>query len=223
MKDRIVALIPAFNEEMRINSTVTSLSRIGSISRIIVVDDGSTDSTETEAVRAGAEVIRLSRNMGKGKAINMALPYLNDYEVLLLLDADLTDSASEVTKLLEPVVNGSADMAIADFPKPNLKGGFGLVKGLAAWGIKKHSGLSVKEPLSGQRAISHSVIDAIKKFDSGFSVEVGLTIDAARNGFTIIEVPTKMSHAATGRNLSGFVHRGRQFYYVLRAIIQRVR
>jgi len=220
---KIVALIPAFNEEQRIGSTLNSLAAIESISRVIVVDDGSTDLTAARAEEAGAEVIKLEKNSGKGGAINKALALLNNFEVLTVLDADLGDSAVEAAKLLEPVLAGKADMTIADFPTPDTKGGFGLVKKLARWGIKKCSGLSVQEPLSGQRAIAYPVIEAVKKLDEGFGVEVGLTIDAARKGFRIMEIPTTMSHATTGRNLAGFVHRGRQFYYVLKSILRRLR
>jgi glycosyltransferase involved in cell wall biosynthesis len=223
LSNRVVALIPAFNEEERIKSTINSLSSIELINRIVVIDDGSTDTTEERAKEAGAEVIKLAKNMGKGDAINKALTLINNYEILLLLDADLGDSAKEAKKLLAPVLRGEADMAIADFPEPNVKGGFGLVKELAAWGIKKCSGLSVREPLSGQRAISYPVINTVKKFDGGFGAEVGLTIDVARSGFKVLEVPTTMSHAATGRNLSGFIHRGKQFYNVLKAILRRLR
>lgn len=223
MGDRVVALIPALNEEQHIKSTVNSLSSMESINRIVIIDDGSTDLTEERAKEAGAEVIKLAKNVGKGDAINKALSLINNYEILLFLDADLGDSAKEAAKLLEPVLRGEADMTIADFPKSNVKGGFGLVKGLAAWGIKKCSGLSVREPLSGQRAISYSVINTVKKLDGGFGAEVGLTIDVARSGFKILEVPTTMSHDATGRDWSGFVHRGKQLYYVLKAILRRLR
>lgn len=223
MSDKVLALIPAFNEELRIKTTINSLSAIKEISRIVVVDDGSSDSTSIKAREAGAEVIELTQNMGKGDAVNKALTLLRDYETLLLLDADLGESGREAVKLIEPVNSGAADMAIADFPKPEIKGGFGLVKGLAAWGIKRCCGLSVQEPLSGQRAMRKSVIEAIGQLDSGFGVDVGLTIDARRLGFKIIEVPTTMSHAATGRNMVGFMHRGKQFYYVFKALIRRLR
>lgn len=222
MKTKVIALVPAYNEEMRIKDTLNSLFEIDTIDRIYVVDDASSDTTADNAESSGAEVIRLRKNLGKGKALNSALSSINDYEVLLLIDCDLGKSAKEAYKLINPVVNKEADMAIADFPKPQVKGGFGLVKGLATWGIKKYGGISVKEPLSGQRAISKEVIQAIGKLDSGFGVEVGLTIDAARKGFRIIEVDTTMSHAETERNLAGFVHRGKQFYHVLKAIIRRL-
>ncbi len=220
---KVVALIPAFNEERRIGSTLSSLAAIKSITRVVVVDDGSTDLTAARAEEAGAEVMKLKKNFGKGGAINEALASLDDFEVLAILDADLGDSAAEAEKLLEPVLAGKADMTIADFPRPDRKGGFGFVKRLATWGIMKCSGLSVQEPLSGQRAITYAVMQAVKKLDAGFGVEVGLTIDAARKGFRIMEIPTTMSHAATGRNLAGFIHRGRQFYYVLKSILRRLR
>jgi len=222
MKKKVIALVPAYNEENRIKDTLISLSQIDTIERIYVVDDASSDSTADNAEASGAEVIRLRRNLGKGKALNTALSSIENYDVLLLIDCDLGESAKEAYKLIDPVVNEKADMAIADFPKPQVKGGFGLVKGLASWGIKKYGGLSVKEPLSGQRAISKEVMQAVGKFDGDFGVEVGLTIDAARKGFKVIEVDTKMSHAETGRNLAGFVHRGKQFYHVLKAIIRRL-
>lgn len=223
MKDQVIALIPAFNEEDHIGVTVQSLSTIEEIDHLFVVDDGSTDSTSRQAKKAGAEVIRFEDNCGKGEALNKALASIKDYQVLLLVDADLGTSANEAQKLLIPVMQGEYDMVIADFPSANTKGGFGMVKSLAAWGIKKCSGLSVIEPLSGQRAIASPVMQAIKKLDSGFGVEVGLTIDAARAGFKIIEVSTTMSHAETGRDLAGFLHRGKQFYYVLKAILRRLR
>jgi len=160
MKTKVIALVPAYNEETRIKDTLSSLFGIGTIDRIYVVDDASSDSTADNAEAAGAMVIRLRRNLGKGRALNNALASIDDYDVLLLIDCDLGESAKEAYKLINPVVNKEADMAIADFPKPQLKGGFGLVKGLAAWGIKKYGGLLVKEPLSGQRAISREIMEA---------------------------------------------------------------
>ena len=219
---KIVTLIPAYNEEKRIAKTVRALKKISSIMRIVVVDDGSSDATAKKADEAGAEVIRLEKNLGKGGALNEALKGL-DYDVLLLIDGDLGESAIEAGKLLGPVLEGRADMTIADFPKPSTKGGFGLVKGTARWGIKRLTKVQMDEPLSGQRAIRRDVIENISKFGDGFGVEVGITIDTLRKGFKVKEVPTSMSHAETGRNARGFIHRGRQFCDVLRIILNRLR
>ncbi len=223
MEDEIIALIPAFNEENHIRDTVETVAAIAQIDRIIVVDDGSTDSTSQQAKRAGAQVVRFVENRGKGNALNEALHTIPDYKVLLLLDADLGKSAKEAEKLISAVTRGECDLAIAAFPPSGVKGGFGIVKSFAAWGIKKCSGLSVSAPLSGQRAISKSAMQCVERLEDGFGVEVGLTIDVERAGFQICEVPTKMSHAETGRNMAGFLHRGRQFWYVLIALKRRMR
>ena len=218
---RILALVSAFNEEGQIGPTIKALKKINLVDEIIVVDDGSTDATKEMAERAGAKVISLPRNVGKGKSLNLALKMV-DYDTLLLVDGDLGQPAAEARKLLQPVLRNEVDMAIADFPEPFVKGGLGLVKNLAHWGIRHCTGLTVNEPLSGQRAIKKSVMNAIGKLENGFGVEVGLTIDTARAGYKIAEVSTNMSHSETGRNLRGFVHRGRQFWDVLRVIVKRV-
>ncbi len=224
MKSKVIALVPAYNEAESIESTVDSLKSLGLIDEIVVVDDGSTDDTGTRASVAGAKVIALGRNLGKGEAMNVALENIDeDYDFLLFIDGDLGKSASEAEKLLKPVVHGEVDMTIADFPRPRVKGGIGLVKKLARWGIKRCAGLEVSEPLSGQRAMTREVIRGVKKLDGGFGVEVALTIDAAQLGYRIAEIPTTMFHRETGRNIAGFLHRGRQFYAVLKTILHRLR
>jgi len=104
---------------------------------------------------------------------------------------------------------------VAHFPSPKKKGGFGLVRGLARLGIRYFTGLKVKAPLSGQRALAREVLPAVLPFAGGYGVEVALTIRAARRGYRVREIPLPMHHRETGRSLSGFLHRGRQFRDVL--------
>jgi len=108
--------------------------------------------------------------------------------------------------------------AIAILPSPPGTGGFGLVKALARWGIDRLCGLRVQAPLSGQRAIARHALGAVLPFASGFGVEVAMTVRAAWAGLAIREVPAPMSHAATCRDVAGFLHRGRQFADVARAL-----
>ncbi|NLB18101.1 MAG: hypothetical protein GX825_05070 [Syntrophomonadaceae bacterium] len=93
-----------------------------------------------------------------------------------------------------------------------------MVKRLASWGIARE-GLLVREPLSGQRAMTIEVLEAILPFHSGYGIEIGMTIRAVRNGYRVMEVPVNMSHAETGRDLKGFIHRGRQFLDVGKVLI----
>ena len=217
----VVALVPAYNEEERIVATVTAILSIPEVKRVVVIDDGSKDNTAQLAVGAGARVIRAYRNVGKGPALEHAAKQSEDAEIILLLDADLAGSARQATLLLEPVMKGEVDMTIARFPKPTGKAGFGLVKKLARFEIRRAGGndKDFEAPLSGQRAVTHECLANIRPFVRGYGVEVALTARALRAGYRVKEVETTMSHKATGRNLRGFVHRGKQFRDVLGALV----
>lgn len=217
----VVALIPAYNEAARISATVRAVRAMPEITRVLVIDDGSVDSTAKLATEAGAEVVRLSHNAGKGAALDAGLQAAGGFEVLLLLDADLGETADQARLLLSPVLAGEADMTIARFPRPTGKAGFGLVKNLARWGIRRMGrGFDAQAPLSGQRALTARACEVVAPFAFGYGVEVALTIRALRAGLKVIEVNTTMTHAATGRDIGGFVHRGKQFAHVLRALLR---
>jgi glycosyltransferase involved in cell wall biosynthesis len=217
----IAVLIPAHNEAERIVDTVTSALAIPGVTRAVVVDDASDDDTADLAAAAGAKVVRLWSNVGKGAALESGAMRVENADVVLLLDGDLGATASQAVLLLDPVVDGNADMVIATFPLPEGKAGFGLVKGMARWGIRTMgAGLETGAPLSGQRALTRECLEAVRPFATGYGVEVALTVRARRSGLRVMEVPTTMTHAATGRDLRGFVHRGRQFVHVSLALVK---
>jgi len=217
---RSLALVPAFNEGPRIASTVQAILQSSVVDEVLVIDDGSADDTAMQAKAAGARVLTLPSNAGKGGALQAGIDSLVELpEIIALLDADLEDSASQVAFLMKPVADGTADMSIASFPRPEGKAGFGLVMGLARFGIRTLGGLlDAKAPLSGQRVLNRRALEVVGPFASGYGVEVALTIRALRNGLVVVEVPTTMHHAATGRDLAGFLHRGRQFFHVSAAL-----
>lgn len=223
---RIVALIPAHDEAARIAATVRAARDIPGVQRVLVVDDASTDATAAIAESAGAEVERLPVNVGKGAALDHGLAAVrDDADILLLLDGDLGESASQGALLLSPVLEGRADMAVAAFPRPAHKAGFGLVKGLARSGIRALGGpggraFPATAPLSGQRAMTRSCWEKVTPFAFGYGVEVALTVRALRSGMRVTEVETTMTHDATGRDVGGFAHRGRQFLHVARALVR---
>ncbi|HEY3415855.1 MAG TPA: glycosyltransferase [Armatimonadota bacterium] len=216
----VYVLIPAFAEGERIAGTVTAARSLPGVAQVLVIDDGSTDETAARAELAGATVLRLPVNAGKGAALQAGLHACPaaDEAILLLLDADLGDSAAEAHRLLHPVRAGEADLAIATFPRLTVKTGFGLVKGLARIGTWLLTGRWLAAPLSGQRACRRWVL-AAAPFAERYGVEVAMNIAAADAGARMLEVPVAMTHAVTGRTLAGFAHRGRQGGDILRALL----
>lgn len=214
----ISALIPAYNESDRIPATILAVRGLSVVDEIIVVDDGSQDDTAQQAEAAGADVVFRQKNQGKGGALNTAFQ-LSRGDIVLLLDADLGDSAGEADKLLAPLLNGEADMTIAKFPViPGKGGGKGLVVKLARWGIHTLGGQQMTTPLSGQRAVRRNVIETCGGFESGWGAEVALTVEALRHGFRVQEVETNMTHRVTGRDAASIRHRASQFVGAARTL-----
>lgn len=216
----VSVVIPAFNEGRAIARTVAAVRNLPGVSEVIVVDDCSTDDTAARARDSGARVVSLPVNRGKGAALNAGIAAAGG-EVIVLLDADLGDSAAEAHKLILPILEGRADLTIARFPAARRRGGFGLVKGLARRGIRHFTGLEMESPISGQRAVRRELLSQLLPLAGGYGVEVGMTIDAAVRGYRLLEVPVQMRHRETGRDWRGFVHRGRQFRDIMLTLIRR--
>jgi glycosyltransferase involved in cell wall biosynthesis len=224
---KISIIVPAWNEERTIAETLKAL-RMAFMKEeqvqleIIVVDDGSNDGTRQAAELYADLIISHSRNMGKGAALHNGWKMANG-QVIIFVDADLGKSAVNVRLLLEPLLENRYDMTIAELPSAQIQGGFGLVKGLAVAGIYRLCGYHTRAPLSGQRAMRREVLERIGGLSRGFGIEVGLTIDAARAGFRIGEVPVPFRHRESGRDWQGFYHRGKQFVSVGRTLIHKWR
>ena len=219
---RVAVLIPAYNEADLVADTVTAALAMPDIGEVVVIDDGSDDETASVAAQAGARVIVLAANSGKGAALNAGIAEI-EADIYLMIDADLGSTASETYRLLEPILAGHADLAIAAMSAPKgHKGGFGFVMKFSRWAIRRLGGMVVTAPLSGQRAFRRELIESIGGFERGFGVETAMTIDALRKGCKILEVPLPLAHRASGRNWAGFAHRGRQFVHIARAVWKRL-
>ncbi len=140
--------------------------------------------------------------------------------VLVLCDGDLGESARELGPLVDAVRKGEADLAIAAFSTRE-GGGFGLALAFARWAVRRRCGLSLRAPLSGQRALRMGVLEGLVPFASGYGMEIGMTIDAVRAGHEVIEIELPLSHRPTGRQLAGFLHRARQFASFVRVYVVR--
>ena len=199
-REPLTVVVGARDEEQRIGATVTALKRRFPDAAVLVADDGSTDGTAHAAEAAGAQVLRLAR-LGKGQALSAAEAVAPPGR-LLLCDADLVGD-------LRPLLQCGSDVAVARFAARE-GGGFGIARRTARALIRLRCGFAAAEPLSGQRSLSRGARAACFPLAPGFGCETRMTIDAVRAGLSVSEVELPLRHRATGRDLPGFVHRGRQ-------------
>ncbi|HEY7148701.1 MAG TPA: glycosyltransferase [Gaiellaceae bacterium] len=208
MADLAAILIAARDEEGRIGQTVRALQGQFPGADVIVADDGSRDGTAREAQDAGAHVVRLPHR-GKGAALTLAELTAPEGR-LLLCDADLVGD-------LQPIVDADGDLVVAAFAERH-GGGFGIVKRTARALIRLASGYEATEPISGQRVLSEEGRRQVFPLAPGFAgCEARMTVDAVRAGLRVVEVEIALRHRETGRDLSGFLHRGKQFVHLLLA------
>ena len=228
----VAIVIPARNEADRIGATVAAAGQIPGADIVVVVDDGSTDSTASVARQAGASVVRHTRNRGKAAAMETgaeAVALLEQADPpaaprhLLFLDGDLGDTAAKAGPLADPVRSGSADMTIAVFTSLVRLGGHGLVVRLSGAGIERAIGWHPDQPLNGQRCLTRRAFEAACPLAYGWGVETGMTIDLARRGMRIVQVEVPLAHRASGTDFRSQLHRARQLAEVARALAVRQR
>jgi glycosyltransferase involved in cell wall biosynthesis len=218
----VVALVAAFERADSVADTVRALTGLADVDDVLVVDDGSHDETAARARAAGARVLRLPGNVGKGGAVRAGIDATPEADVYLLVDADVGATATGAADLLPPVLDGRADLTVALLPPAGGKAGFGLVRDVAAAAIARDTGWRPRAPLSGQRAARASLLRGLD-LAPRFGLETAMTLDAVRAGARVEEVPVRMDHRHTGRTVAGFVHRARQGVDIATALWPRLR
>lgn len=189
---RLIALIPAYNEERFIASVVLKTKRY--VDEVWVVDDGSQDATAELAREAGAFVICHERNQGKGAALNTGFRALRNLEdaLVVTLDADGQHDPAELQAVIAPIQAGEADLVVgsrylakdSDVPISRIWGHkfFNSITFLA-------SGVAVSDSQSGYRAFSRRAMEVITFNSRSFSVESEMQFLANQHGLRVVEVP----------------------------------
>lgn len=111
---KTLIILPALNEAGNISETVTRIQETVPYADILVVNDGSSDTTREEAEAAGAIVVSMPYNVGIGAAVQTGFKFAarHSYQLVARLDGDGQHSADNAAHLLEIVENGETDVAI---------------------------------------------------------------------------------------------------------------
>ncbi|PCJ56083.1 MAG: hypothetical protein COA79_19880 [Planctomycetota bacterium] len=167
---KIFIVIPAFNESLQISNTIESLFSKG-FHNIIVVDDGSTDSTFEDAKSHGVIVVQHPVNLGVGAATatGMEVAKRENADVVVTFDADGQHHPDDIENIIQPILDKEKDVVIGnrDFTNgmPSLRRIANFAGNFITWAI---SGLFVSDSQSGLKAFSKTAIDSINISASGY-------------------------------------------------------
>jgi glycosyltransferase involved in cell wall biosynthesis len=205
---KICAIIPAFNEEISIGSMILLTKQI--VDDVIVIDDGSTDRTSEIAEKAGARVIRIEPNQGKGSALKTGFSAVDNFDIIVTIDADGQHDPRDITKLFGPILTGEADIVNGS---RYLKGKGTNTPPLRRFGQKildAMTNINTQEKFtdsqSGFRAFNARSVKSFKFSENGFAIESEMLKDAVNSGLRIKEVDIDVRYDVDGSTLNPIRH-----------------
>jgi len=198
---RISAVLAAHNEQDTVATIIAGVQRhTQDLIEVIVVDDGSTDRTADEALAAGAHVVSLSPNQGKGSALLRGLLEVQG-DWVLFIDADGQDDPADIPTLVAAAqegadfVNGSRWLGTLEpgsISFPNRLGNR-FMTGL----LNVRHGARITDSQAGFRLIRRDLLDAEFRSQE-YEVETEMLLHALRRGARVVEVPVTRSARAGG-------------------------
>jgi len=204
---KVSFLIPAYNEAATIGEVLDRIAALDLETQTIVVDDGSVDDTAAIAEARGATVIR-QPNRGKGAALRAAIEHL-DGDIAVIQDADMEYDPAEVPKLIEPIVQGVADVVYGS----RLRGG-GAQRAYLFWHLVGNRFLSLltgvlfnttlSDMETGYKAFRSDVLRSLDLRENRFGIEPELTGKICRRKLRIYELPISYygRTVSEGKNIS---------------------
>ena len=219
---RRIAVIPAINEEDSIAGVIAEIRAADPGFEVIVVDDGSKDRTAHVAAAAGAHVVRHPYNLGIGGAVQTGLQYARDhgFDMAVQVDGDAQHDPAEIELLLEPIVEGRADLVVGSrfLGERTYRAPFSRLVGIKLFAafVSLIVRQRVTDTTSGFRAINRRGIVLFASDYPHDYPEVEATVLLSRSGLTMAEVPVMMRIRESGSSSITTLRAG---YYMIKVVL----
>ena len=200
-KEKILAIVPAYNEEGKIGTVVAKIVAEKVVDEIAVVDDGSKDKTAEEAVKAGASVLKHAKNSGVGAAIRTALDYAkrSGFTIAVVMGGDDQDNPNEMHRLLAPIINDhfvfvQGSRYMPGGTRVNIPLFRWVTTGFFSFLFKVITQFPVTDGTNGYRALRVSILDTPgmdihQKWLNKYELEPYLFYKSIQLGLNVTEVP----------------------------------
>lgn len=209
-KDKILFVIPAYNEEENIGNVLKEIKKDVKYADILVINDSSKDHTKEIVEKSGIKCISLPFNMGYAMAMQTGIKYASEmnYDYVIQFDADGQHIAKEAEKLYQyskknkcDIVIGSRYLEDVGYPCPFFRRvGTKIFEGM----IRLFCHKKIADPLSGFQCLNKSVIKRYSKMGKYPEFpDANLVIEMLLSGYKIEEVPTKMRLREAGESIHG--------------------
>jgi len=225
---RILAIVPAFNEERSLPAVVAGLRHAVPGIDVCVVDDGSTDGTAEVARGLAVTLLPIPVNLGIGGAVQAGYQWARDhgYDVAVQVDGDGQHDPSFLPALVEAIASGRAGLAVGSrFAGPRVAGAFRSTWPRRAgirylsWMLRLRCGARVSDPTSGFRAAGRQAIEIFaRSYPPDYPEPESIAV-AARAGLTVVELPVRMTERLHG---SSSISAWRSFYYLVKVSLALV-
>ncbi len=205
---KIVAIIPALNEAVAIGHVVQAIP-YDIVSRVIVVDNGSTDGTAAAARTAGADVVEQPQR-GYGHACRAGVNAAREADILVFLDGDGSFDPREIASLVEPILTNDADLVLGSrelggTPSRALLPHQRFGNRLVAWLLRRLYNMHVTD-VGPFRAIRRTTLEALAMCEPTYGWPTEMVVKAARRNARIAEVPVSYTSRLGGESkVSGTV------------------